>query len=221
MLYSHDYKCIFIHIPKCAGTSIEECLELNFVLEAENLTYLQIEKRWHCSKAQTIQKLGKKTWESYFKFSFVRNPWDRIISAWRMFETKSWCQLDQSYSLSEFIDLVTDEKIDYHANYLTKWQKESWQHSLENVRHHTLPATHPFYGLVEDEKLTVDFCGRFENLQSDFAKVTEKLGVEIQLPHRLKTDRSSNYQDYFKDSALIERIRDYYQKDCELFEYEF
>ena len=220
MLYSHKHKCIFIHIPKCAGTSIERALNLNFVL-AKSLPFTV--SRWHCQKDTTIRRLGENVWTAYYKFSIVRNPWDRVISAWHMFESKPWCRQERSYTLDEFIDIIINDRIGYKANYITKWQKKRWEHSIENIRHHTLPATHPYYGLYENGNLTVDHCGRYETLQTDFINILKNLEntSNIELPHALQTNRYSDYKHYYKDSGLIRIIGEFYKKDCEYFGYEF
>jgi len=67
----HDKKIIFIHIPRTGGTSVEE--------------YFQF-KHQHGWKPDTAQHLTLKEYsdhydvEDYFKFTIVRNPWDRLVS---------------------------------------------------------------------------------------------------------------------------------------------
>lgn len=61
----HLSRYVFIHINKTAGSSIEQALELRF----EHKT--AIEKR---------SELGSRRWDRPFKFCFVRNPWDRVLS---------------------------------------------------------------------------------------------------------------------------------------------
>ena len=66
-MISHKHKCIFIHIPKCAGTSVE----VNFSNKHSN----------HCPVAVFARKYPRK-FKNYFKFSFVRNPFDRLVSVY-------------------------------------------------------------------------------------------------------------------------------------------
>ena len=65
-MISHKYKTIFIHINRTGGSSIETV----FNKELSN----------HERPNKIIKKIGLKKWNSYFKFTFVRNPWDRIVS---------------------------------------------------------------------------------------------------------------------------------------------
>lgn len=63
------YKCIFLHVPKAAGISISKTLFGN--LGPCHITYDWFE-----------QNLGLVTIKAYYKFTFVRNPWDRLYSAY-------------------------------------------------------------------------------------------------------------------------------------------
>src|SRR3954465_5712000 len=62
------YKCIFIHIPKTAGVSISKSLFGNYTDHANIDWYLK--------------HYEKRTVEQYYKVAFVRNPWDRLYSAY-------------------------------------------------------------------------------------------------------------------------------------------
>ena len=75
MLINHNYKFIFVHIQKTAGTSITSVL--NEIPGTEPLYY---------SHSQI--NVLKEEYEDYFKFCFVRNPWDRLYSWWNMIVNK-------------------------------------------------------------------------------------------------------------------------------------
>ena len=71
-----------------------------------------------------------------------------------------------------------------------------------------------------DNNISVNFIGKFENLQNDFNNLLSKLGSEnIQLPHIHKSDRS-RYRTYYSEEskALVE---EFYKKDIQEFGYEF
>jgi chondroitin 4-sulfotransferase 11 len=178
---------VFIHIPKTAGSSIHRTLELT----AEHKTALQLRGR-----------LGKRRWERKFKFAFVRNPWDRVVSSFHYAATRT--------KNSRFVDLT-----------FSQWLK------LAYVDRHPLyfDAPHlfsPQYDWISDndDNLIVDFVGRFENLEHDFAKVCERIGrTGLQLPHDNAT-KHQDYRHYYKDSE-IEIIARWYKKDIEHFGYVF
>ena len=69
----HGRKCIFIRIIKTAGLSV------NKVLGQEKE---QIICGGHAPAKKIKERVSEATWENYFKFSFVRNPWDKMVSQW-------------------------------------------------------------------------------------------------------------------------------------------
>jgi hypothetical protein len=102
MLISHTHKFIFIKNPKTAGTSVEmlfepycrsdgpDCLVLHFTECKESKIgvvgyrgYTVAGSKWyaHMSAEVIKQRIGAEVWDSYFKFTTVRNPWDQYVSA--------------------------------------------------------------------------------------------------------------------------------------------
>lgn len=210
MLISHQSRCIFAHVPKCAGSSIKKILELDCI----------IPPYWHCSWEEAREILGEEILHTYFKFAIVRNPWDRVISAWQMFEQKPWCY-HQNYSLKEFLKIVRDESINYIAHYKNLLEMKLWEKSPENIRHHTLPCLHPYYGLVDRSgQIQVDFIGRFETLDRDFQKICQHLNIPaLSLPKNNATEHH-HYSQYY-DNELSQCVSDYYQADIKTFQYQF
>lgn len=193
VFYFPGHNCVLIHIPKTGGASIRNGF---FQGAYEGPAQGEIPEEWaHC-----------------YKFAFVRNPFDRLISAWKMFtdgmENTKWkypADAKPNISLENFLDIVRDESIPYDGLRTTFERK---------IRHHTLPLTHPFHCLDQ-----ADFIGRFESLNSDFLEVCKKLGAEGELPHMNRTQHSS-YQDYF-DRNTIKITQTIYQDDLTRFGYSF
>ena len=65
--YPDEHRCVFIHIPKAAGTSLTKTL---FAAPSRHLQYTEYERA------------NPKKFKKYFKFTFVRNPYDRLFSAY-------------------------------------------------------------------------------------------------------------------------------------------
>ncbi len=76
--------CIFIHIPKCAGVSV--CQSLFGNLGPGHLTLRQHQ-----------EVLDSRTFDSMFKFSFVRNPWDRLVSAFYFLKQGGYNEADANW----------------------------------------------------------------------------------------------------------------------------
>ena len=216
-MLSNKYKFLFIHIPKTAGTSIENYF-LNMgigssIIKSESVAGDLIpgieEKNGHpfYKNIRYIHlplKFFDELPDDYFKFAFVRNPWDRCVSEYK------W-RIKNNFS--------------FPTNNGSK-KKMSFKGYIRNV-YNLVPSRElakihfmPQYDFIENEKTPINFVGRFENLNNDFKIICEKIGINYgTLPELNKTD-GSNYQEYFdKDSR--DMIFEKYRKDIEFFNYKF
>ena len=92
-MINHRHRFIFIHIPKTGGTSMEDVLGAWFSMKRERYArWLPGVKHWaqHLTMSEILHrqfsnKNKARRPERYFKFAFVRNPWDRLVSElmWR------------------------------------------------------------------------------------------------------------------------------------------
>jgi chondroitin 4-sulfotransferase 11 len=193
--YNDIHHCIFVHIPKTGGTSISKAL---FGAEFG-----------HCT-VDHYEIFSPERFHNYFKFGFVRNPWDRLLSAYKFLKKGGMYSADKTWSdiyLSEF---------------------ENFEHfvlSLKNKRkaNGILRGTHfiPQYKFVCDYKLKVklDFLGRFENIDLDFDFINSKLGLYSQLKHLNKSNNAS-YCEFYSDE-MIKIVSQVYREDILIFNYKF
>src|SRR5690606_31345973 len=108
-MISHKLKIIFIHIPKCAGSSVKDYYfnkpKLDWRQPNYELLYGWCPKRrihlQHATPKELIETelIPKEIWDSYFKFAFVRNPWDRAYSDYL------WIQKDRNVK-GDFKDYI-------------------------------------------------------------------------------------------------------------------
>ena len=160
--------CLFVHIPKTAGQSVEHVF-----LSLNGLTWEQREalllrpnadpqlgppRLAHLTAAEYLRYgyVSPEVFQQFFKFAFVRNPWARMVSIYRHL---SYGVTFRDYLLGEF-------------------QRRVWKDMYWFVR--------PQYEFVYDEdgRLLVDFVGRFERLQEDFLQVCQRMGLApMRLPH--------------------------------------
>jgi len=186
-----DPECVFIHIPKTAGTSIRKGV-------------------WKSNYEGPVFGYIPKEWEDLFSFAFIRHPLQRLVSAYNMFTigTKGdsqWRFPEDARELNweSFLDIVTDENIIYDERRKTFDEK---------IRHHTIPQTHPFNCLDKAK-----FIGKQETFDEDFETITKKLKINIKAP-KIHT---TNSQPWYKvmDKISIDRAIEYYKEDFEQLDY--
>lgn len=188
------YRCIFVHVPKTGGWSITNSL-------------FDCGTAGHRTVAEYRQIFGEATFNSYFKFAFVRNPWDRVVSSYSFFKKGGntgfhrWGQthLREYGNFESFVrGCFKREHIYEHKHLIPQYQ----------------------FLCDETRALAVDFLGRFESFEADFTRLRQKLGgLGSELKH-LNASKRSDYRDYYTDETR-EIIAQAYRADIELFGYEF
>lgn len=152
-------------------------------------------------KLSEFTKEGDIVLDDYFKWSFVRNPYTRFMSALVNHVLKG------RYHSGE-MEKEKDEK-----DYITKMIKRPrLLKSTEILR--------PMYWyLTIDGEMVMDFIGKFENLEEDFRTLEDKIGVpHAILPHTTK-GKYDSYDHLYTDETR-EIVRDFYSKDFEMFNYD-
>src|SRR5699024_9573361 len=80
----HKNKCVFIHVPKTGGKSVDTGM-FNHV-DCSHVTVREYKNI-----------LGPKYFKQYFKFAFVRNPWERTFSAYNFLVTGGLTERDEKW----------------------------------------------------------------------------------------------------------------------------
>ncbi|MBT8445756.1 MAG: sulfotransferase family 2 domain-containing protein [Gammaproteobacteria bacterium] len=207
MIVSHDKKFVFIHVYKVAGQSVRAALndyvekpETAIGRLAERVSQLGWLNRFrsispHATALQAREHLGHEVYDSYFTFAFVRNPWDWQVSLYHFMKQSP---LHPQYWLSrQFSDF--DDYIEWRCKSDRKLQKSF------------LTDAHG--------KLIVDYIGRFETLNEDFAKICDKVGIESKLPHKNRS-KHEGYKKYYNDKTRA-LVAEYFAEDIEFFDYQF
>ena len=205
-MINKELKVIFIHIPKNAGTSIEQCLGGDL-------------KKIHKGKvhASPRDKHYRKLWkdESYFKFCFTRNPFDRLVSA---YEYDNLMSKRKGYPMRpKGPDTARRNKV---AS-LAKLGAEGFNIFVKNFFYKRKGAAPYWYRRQSywTEGEEYDFIGRVENIQNDFQFVSDKLQIENKLK-KINVSKRKEYKAYYNEES-IEIVSKFYKKDLEKFNYSF
>ena len=217
MLVSHDPPFLFVHIDKAAGSNIQHALRpfmktagrsklrrlfgLLGPLNRVGSLYKQLEFSEHAPARKVQACLPPEVYARLYKFAFVRNPWDRLVSR------HAYLLRKKEHALSRTVN-----ELGGFDAYL-KWELSRGPRN-GGMRHQA------DYVTGADGRLTVDFVGYFERLADDFAEVCRKIGVPASLPppkaHAPREDYRSFYTEETRD--MVARA---YARDIELFGYTF
>jgi len=232
MPVSHKHKTIFVHIPKCGGTSIETALKINGLdnkggeKPSENILFgVENNKALHHLTASEIkQKIGEEKFNNYFKFTFVRNPYDKMISEYFWKLRIGFANLPAGRQVTNLIQIYQYYKLTHGKINQKEFEKFVINYAKPRVLGHVtdlhsdhfLPQSNFIY---KDNKILVDFVGRFENLENDWQRISQKIGLKIKLPHANKTQHRDYKKYYTEETKKI--VKELYQKDLENFNYQF
>lgn len=205
-MISHEHRCIFIHIPRTGGTSIET------VIHGES--YPIEHKHLIASQAKAVYA---DYWDRYFKFAFVRNPWDRMVSC----AANPWNPEVKGGHFGVFLD--ENGKIDISGYKKTFGFPHVLEHDYRYTPGHVLWRDRhwPFsvYGNMLDEPL--DFIGRFESLQRDANAIFDHIGVPKQeLPVTMSAGRETHYSEHYDEDSIAE-VAELFRWDIEHFRFTF
>ena len=190
-----ELNAIFVHVTKTGGTAIAQSLVG--------------EQPYHFRAIEYRAIYGHKKYNHYFKFGFVRNPWDRLFSAWTYLSQGGWHDDDKKWFDDNISQYETFEQ--FVMSYLDK----------QNIKKHIHLWPQHAYLCDKNLNLIVDYVGRFETLNSDFDYLKDKLKLpDSTLALKNASRKSKRYQDAYTEE-MIEKTRSIYKADCELFNYEF
>lgn len=207
MPISHELKCLFVHIPKTAGTSIEAALGMHgaqddvgvrpiagtredpdrlFGGHLQHLTFREIQDRLPADRI-----------EEYFKFTVVRNPWDRLVSEYAWIsrgDGRAWAR----GPVGTFEEFVRSR--DY-----------------ERVHRHGLSQVAFLVG--RDGHVGPDEVYRYEGLQDAWTEIRGRLRIDVPLPRRMSANHADYRELYTPETRAI--VAEVYAEDIRVLGYDF
>ena len=227
---NHELKAIYIHLPKNGGLYIQKILEdfYNFKtlyfthenhnefsdlnvsdIEPENNGFINFKKkgllRYHMSskKYNTVANLSEEKWKTYYKFTFIRNPYDKLVSAYKYINSNNYA--NKKISFNQFI-----EQKDYCSDY-------TYFHSFISQYQQLLDL---------NNEININYFGKFENLNIELIHILKNIGVK-KISHysviekNISINRSNidkNYASYY-DTELLQKVNHIFNEDFEYFNY--
>jgi hypothetical protein len=209
MLISYSHKFIFVHNYKVAGTSVRNAFSKYQPWYYQNKCaafFLKCFEKYiphykakvisdHATAGEIKNSLPPEVFEGFYKFGFVRNPWDWQVSLYHY---------------------MRKEKTHYQHNLIKKMDFEAY---LDwRVKH----DRHLQKDFFTDKKnnLIVDYIGKIENLREDFQQVCSRVNlVGIDLPH-INRSNHKGYKTYYND-RLVKLVESNFKEDIEFFNYTF
>ena len=194
MPVSHEKKIIFVHVPRTGGST------LDYLFSHKNWDYWGGDPNSdkhpdHFSALQIKECIGDKRFNSYFKYAFVRNPYDRFVSNFRI-----------SHGLLPNHERVNDFKLFCNRIYdIVKSKRDiMYQTSTEM--------------LYINGELAMDYVGRYENYVNDVKTICNKLNQDItNIP---KENASGSYiTSQYYDQECYDIVYDLYADDFKNFNY--
>jgi len=207
---NHNKKAIFIHIPKNGGSYISEILNKyygfknyylrrpdhkNFCLGIDKSvgnhenkihgTLIYYKTSSHINK---IMNMDKDKWESYFIFTFIRNPYDRIISGW-------------NYVNKYNIPFNNYLNLNFKANSFDYW------HVFMTQSRHLIDL---------NGKININYIGKFESLENDLNIILNKIGFKnIHKPFKKNNKTHKDYKTYYNEE-ILQKVNNLLKEDFNL-----
>ncbi|MCW1330317.1 sulfotransferase family protein [Campylobacter jejuni] len=195
--YHDKYGCIFIHVPKVAGTSIERV-----VFETD---------KWLVGHVRALDYINqdKNKFESYFSFAFVRNPFDRMVSAFHYLKKGGGNDYDKNWADENLKNFDTFEQ------FVLALQNKNVKDKILSWQHFT-----PQYKFICDENknILVNFIGKLENINNDFKIVKNELNFDRNLIHS-NSSKHEIFSNYYNEKTY-NIIAELYKEDFALFDYD-
>ena len=206
MIVSFAHNFIFAAIPKTGTHAVRRALREHlgpedleqvklFINSSFPIPELAALKHGHISLSQLRPHLPPEQFASFFKFAFVRNPFDRFVS---------------------YCSFMTRRNGEFLAD-----PHRVMRHLLQNPpRQHVLFWPQSDFVTDADGALITNYLGRVEEMQESFDEIARRIGIPTVPLDKVNTSEREDYRRYYT-AALVAEVERLYARDLELFDYHF
>ena len=180
---------IFIHINKTAGTSVGRAIGLPV--------------KDHLMALEVIDRIGIDSWNQAYKFTVVRNPWDKVVSHYEYRRKKNKTEIaTRKITFTDWVNMTygADRDSSYYNNPRSFQPQVEWLKDANGV-------------------VSMDYVIRFEAINEGFEHVMNAIGMEAELPH-LNASSRADYRTYYDDETR-NIVAQWFSEDIDAFGYEF
>ena len=202
MPVSFEHNCIFVHIPKNAGTLICSWLEtldpIRFNIDRSPMTASQM----------IAVDIGFK---KKFSFAISRNPFTRIMSVWRY-------SIDQKIKNYDHLSTKEQSLLSKHAGDFNAW---FWDVAVYMDHDRSFMILPQWYWIYEEDKLLVNEVWRIEDMTNICGELNARLGTNF--TNNIMINQSYGSKDYQRLASLETKqvLLKLYASDCDKFNYEW
>lgn len=196
-------KTLFLHVPKTAGVSVQHALFGGVIFYHRPYRHYEL-------------LFSREDLASLYKFSFVRNPWDRLVSAWTYLRRNASTGNTENVPGAKWFTDHVAQYADFET-FVLRWVSKR---NVENAHNHF----HPQVSFLKNVagRIDLDFVGRYENLAEDFRQVSQALGstATLEVRNRTRARQSTPYRECYSPKTA-EVVAGAYEDDIQAFGYQF
>jgi len=200
-MISHEHNCIFVHINKTAGQSVEKALGWDKHPKSDH---------------RTIHDYPENYRERYFSFTIARNPFAKIVSMYHGRKQNLNSPIPQQLDFDEWLNDIhtrmpihpvilrgTTNQLDWIASPQWEWSQEKGEYVFS----------------PHQVDLKVDKIISFEHIKEGWKEICSIIGTDLKLPH-INSSEHEDYSQYYNDTS-ISIVRKRFKRDLDYFDYSF